>query len=39
MMAKLGNAKIDLDELLDEVDTNRDGQIDYDGKEITMLLK
>ena len=39
VMAKLGNPKIDLDELLDEVDTNRDGQIDYDGKEITMLLK
>ena len=38
-MAKLGNAKIDLDELLDEVDTNRDGQIDYDGNEIRMFLK
>ena len=33
-MSKLGNVKIDLDELLDEVDTNKDGQIDYDGENL-----
>ena len=30
-MDKLGSTKIDLDQLLDEVDRNKDGVIDYEG--------
>ena len=30
-MAKLGSTKIDLNQLLDEVDKNKDGVIDYEG--------
>ena len=31
-MAKLGSTKIDLNKLLDEVDKNKDGVIDYEGR-------
>ena len=31
-MAKLGSTKIDLNQLLDEVDKNKDGVIDYEGR-------
>ncbi len=32
-MTKLGNTKIDLDDLMDEVDLNKDGQIDIEGAD------
>ena len=32
VMAKLGSTKIDLNQLLDEVDKNKDGVIDYEGR-------